>query len=194
MPTPSKDKRNNVVSMHEHIISSSKSLDWKDSHVCNLGTIIEPLITKEACVNGSGVEKIDGSEPETDVLSIPLESKGIFDPIVVSLLSREKKTYCVWVGRQKAWDWNKNNRNIWRREVCKHWWEKNKKMWVWKSVRMTKESIFRQVNFHKVCLVFSLNFAWNKIIKTKLYEWPKVLLMITNWIEFWRTNIIFFQN
>ena len=61
------------------IFLSTKSLNCKDSNDCNLGTIVEPLITREACVNGSGIEEVGSSELETDVLSSPLESKIIFD-------------------------------------------------------------------------------------------------------------------
>lgn len=48
--------------MHDYNVLFSKSLDWKDSYVCNFDTILEPLITREACGNGSGVEKVDGSD------------------------------------------------------------------------------------------------------------------------------------
>lgn len=89
--TTSKEKRNIVMSMHEHNILSSKSSNCKGSHYCNLGTFVEPIITREACINDSEVEEVDDSELKTDILSRRLKSKVILDPTFVSLLQREEK-------------------------------------------------------------------------------------------------------
>ena len=77
--------------MYEHNVVSSKSLDCKNSHDCNLDIVVEPLITTKACINDSEVDEVDGSELEIGILSNPLESKVIFGPTLVSLLPREEK-------------------------------------------------------------------------------------------------------
>ena len=55
-----------------------------------MNIIVEPLITREACVNGSGIEEVGSSELETDVLSSPLESKIIFDPMLYRCFQEKK--------------------------------------------------------------------------------------------------------
>lgn len=76
----------------------------------NLDIVVEPFITREVCVNDSGVEEVDDHELEIDVFSSPLEFKGNIGSYSC-IISSKKRKFCVWVGRQKAWDWDKNNRN-----------------------------------------------------------------------------------
>ena len=88
-----------ILLMHEHVFLWSKSLDFKDSYDCNLGivcrtTYYKRLITKEACVNGSGVEKVDGNEFETDILSCSLESKIMFWSCIIA--SKRRKNCVIW--------------------------------------------------------------------------------------------------
>lgn len=73
--------------MHDNDILPSKSLGSNESHDCNLTKVFDPFISREACDNSSGVEKIDGSEFETRILfaniASLLKSKVTFDPTLV---------------------------------------------------------------------------------------------------------------
>lgn len=81
--------------MHDNDVLPSRSLDSKELLDCNLPTIVEPHISREACAISSKVEKVDGSELETRILCADLAStldpKVTYDLTLVLLLPIEVK-------------------------------------------------------------------------------------------------------